>query len=304
MSMKDFFRKHRSLPFVLTGVLSSVTSVAMVLFLIIPIQKIEYQTLLSQALPTTKNVPLHTPGVQTPPLVMAPPPLSVSDVVSKVNESVVAIEVYMNVPVFAYEQLSPQDMFFGFFNPFISRRQVGTELKKVGGGSGFFVTSGGLLVTNRHVVDAEGAQFKVVLATGKSVDATLVMKDEVLDVAILSVAGSGYKALPFGNSAELKVGQQVVAIGFALAEFTNSVSTGVVSGLSRSVTAGDRQGRREVLDGLIQTDAAINPGNSGGPLLNLKGEVIGVNVAVAQGSQSIGFALPGNAVKRIVDMVR
>jgi S1-C subfamily serine protease len=274
----------------------------LIVFVFAPIQKLEYQAMLPQEIPVQKKTQVISPT--NPPTPAVPAPLSVSDVVSKVNESVVAIEVYMNVPVYTYEQVAPSDMFFGFFAPFIARRQVGTELKKVGGGSGFFVSRDGLIVTNRHVVDMEGATFKVVLASGKSVDATLVMKDEMLDVAILSAAGSGYKALSFGNSAELKVGQQVIAIGFALAEFTNSVSSGVISGLSRSVTAENRRGTVEVLDGLIQTDAAINPGNSGGPLLNLKGEVIGVNVAVAQGSQNIGFALPGNAVKKFVDRVR
>jgi serine protease Do len=302
MNVYDFFRKHKSLPFIITGVISSLVSIGFVMFVFAPIQKLEYQALLPQAIPLQKKATVPSPSA--PLSATAPAPLSVSDVVSKVNESVVAIEVYMNAPVYAYEQVTPQDMFFGFFNPFIFRRQVGTELKKVGGGSGFFVSRDGLIVTNRHVVGMEGATFKVVLASGKSVDATLVMKDESLDVAILNAEGGGYKALSFGDSSSLKVGQQVVAIGFALAEFTNSVSSGVISGLSRSVTAGDNQGRTELLSGLIQTDAAINPGNSGGPLLNLKGEVIGVNVAVAQGSQSIGFALPGNAVKKIVDGVR
>jgi len=107
-----------------------------------------------------------------------------------------------------------------------------------------------------------------------------------------------------GDSDSLQIGQSVIAIGNALGEFRNTVSLGVVSGLARSITAGNGFGQSETLDHVIQTDAAINPGNSGGPLLNLSGQVVGVNVAVAQGSQSIGFALPINSVKGAIESVK
>lgn len=297
-----FFKKN--IPFFVTGIISSLFSIAVVLF-IIPFffpQSIPLYPL-GQRVQNTQGAPNEEEELQEISSALIPT-LSVSDVVAKVNDSVVAIEVFREMPVFANEPLSSNDPFFGFFMPFFQRRQVGTELRKIGGGSGFFVSRDGLLVTNRHVVDAEGATFRVVLTSGRTVDATLVARDPVLDVALLRAEGGGYTPLSFGDSSSLQLGEQVIAIGFALAEFTNSVSTGVVSGLSRSVTAGDTRGRFETLDQLIQTDAAINPGNSGGPLLNLRGEVIGVNVAVAQGSQNIGFALPSNAVQQIVNSVR
>ena len=125
-----------------------------------------------------------------------------------------------------------------------------------------------------------------------------------MDIALIKIIGSGYPYLTLGNSDSLDVGQSVIAIGNALGEFRNTVSVGVVSGLARSITAGDESGNSETLDHVIQTDAAINPGNSGGPLLDLSGEVIGVNVAVAQGSQSIGFALPIDSVESAIDSVK
>ena len=120
---------------------------------------------------------------------------------------------------------------------------------------------------------------------------------------MLRVGGS-FPYLTLGNSDSLQVGQSVIAIGNALAEYRNTVSVGVISGLARSVVAGNSSGNTELLDHVIQTDAAINPGNSGGPLLNLSGQVIGVNVAIAQGSQNIGFALPINSVKSAIESVK
>ena len=119
----------------------------------------------------------------------------------------------------------------------------------------------------------------------------------------LRIEGENLPFLEFADSDSLQVGQTVIAIGNALAEFRNTVSVGVVSGLSRSITAGNGQGESEQLEEVIQTDAAINPGNSGGPLLNLRGQVVGVNVAVALGSENIGFALPANLVASIVESI-
>ena len=172
------------------------------------------------------------------------------------------------------------------------------------GGSGFFVSSNGLIVTNRHVVEDKTATYTVLTNDGKKHVATVVARDAVLDIALIKIDGSGYPYLSLGDSGSIDLGQTVIAIGNALGQFRNTVSVGVVSGLSRSITAGDDEsGQSESLDNVIQTDAAINPGNSGGPLLDLNGEVIGVNVAVAQGSQSIGFALPIDTVKSVIDSV-
>jgi len=235
----------------------------------------------------------------------------VVDAVKHSNPAVVAITISKNVPKYEtyYEE---QDPFGGLFggNPFGNmftipqQRQNGTEKKEIGGGSGFFVTENGMIVTNRHVVDDPEAEYAVFTNDGKKHDAKVVAKDSVLDIAIIKVEGNDYSYLDFSDSDKLEIGQSVIAIGNALGEFRNTVSVGVVSGLSRSITAGNGSGKSEVLDHVIQTDAAINPGNSGGPLLNLQGKVIGVNVAVAQGSQNIGFALPVNVVKSVVDSVK
>ena len=230
------------------------------------------------------------------------------DAVKKTNPAVVAITISKEVP--KYETyVNPNtnpfgDMFPGFGFNIPQYRQNGTEKKEIGGGSGFLVTEDGLIVTNKHVVDDKDAIYTVFTNDGKEHEAKVLAKDPVLDIALIKISGSGLPFLALGNSDKIDVGQSVIAIGNALAEFRNTVSVGVVSGLSRSITAGDHSGNSELLDHVIQTDAAINPGNSGGPLLDLSGQVIGVNVAVAQGSQNIGFALPINSIKSAIDSVK
>ncbi len=195
-------------------------------------------------------------------------------------------------------------MFPGFSFNIPQYRQNGTEKKQIGGGSGFFVSNDGLIVTNKHVVDQKNVEYTVFTNNGKKHTAKVVARDPVLDIALIKIEGRDFPYLSFGNSDSLEVGQSVIAIGNALGEFRNTVSVGVVSGLARSITAGDSSGSSEVLDHVIQTDAAINPGNSGGPLLDLSGKVIGVNVAIAQGSQNIGFALPINSVKGAIESIK
>lgn len=236
---------------------------------------------------------------------------AVVETVKKANPAVVAITISKNVLIYEryYESVpSPFESFFGddFFGGFTipQIRQRGTELREIGGGSGFIVSADGYIVTNRHVVDDENAEYTVFTNDGKKYPAKVVARDPALDLAVIKIDASGLPYLPFGDSDSLEVGQTVIAIGNALAEFRNTVSTGIVSGLSRSIVASDRSGNAEALDQLIQTDAAINEGNSGGPLLNLAGEVIGVNVAIASGAENIGFALSSNSVKSVVESVQ
>src|SRR3990167_7280389 len=169
-------------------------------------------------------------------------------------------------------------------------------------GTGFVASDNGVIVTNRHVVSDPNANYTVVTKDGKKLEVEKIYLDPTLDLALVKTKQNGLHGLRMGDSSNLKVGQTVIAIGNALGRFSNTVTTGVVSGLGRSIGAGDPFGREvEVLDDLIQTDAAINPGNSGGPLLNSAGEVIGVNVAVSESAQNIGFAIPINSVKAIID---
>ncbi len=234
----------------------------------------------------------------------------VVDAVKKTNPAVVSIIISKQVPKYeAYvDPNQPQnpfgDLFPGFSFNIPQYRQNGTEKKDIGGGSGFFVSADGLIVTNKHVVDQKDVEYTVFTNDGKKHPAQVVARDPVLDIALIKIEGTGFPYLSLGNSDSLDVGQSVIAIGNALGEYRNTVSVGVISGLARSITAGDATGSSEVLDHVIQTDAAINPGNSGGPLLNLSGQVIGVNVAIAQGSQNIGFALPINSVKGAIESVK
>lgn len=169
-------------------------------------------------------------------------------------------------------------------------------------GTGFAVSDSGVIITNKHVVLNPSISYYIVTGDGKKYEAKRIYRDPVLDLAIVQIDGSNMKPLELGDSSKLKVGQTAIAIGNALGKFTNTVTTGVVSGLGRAVTAGDYfRGGYENLDNLIQTDAAINPGNSGGPLLNSSGQVIGVNIATTEGAQNIGFAIPSNTIKPIID---
>ena len=236
----------------------------------------------------------------------------VVEAVKKTNPAVISIIISKDVPKYETYVDPNQSNPFGNLLPGFSfnipqYRQNGTEKKEIGGGSGFLISADGLIVTNKHVVDQTGAEYTVFTNDGEKHEAVVLARDPVLDIALLKIekkSGKNFTYLSLGDSDNLEIGQSVIAIGNALAEFRNTVSVGVISGLARSVVAGSSSGKTELLDHVIQTDAAINPGNSGGPLLNLSGQVIGVNVAVAQGSQNIGFALPINSIKSAIESVK
>ncbi len=207
---------------------------------------------------------------------------AVISVVEKSSPSVVAIGISRRV-------INP-------FDPFSAPTKEDSTI-----GTGFVVDKRGIIVTNKHVVSEPG-NYSVITRDNQKYEVRKIYRDPVLDMAIVEIEGSDLPAIEMGDSSKLKVGQTLIAIGNALGRFTNTVTTGVVSGLGRKVTTGDPfSGYAESLDNLIQTDAAINPGNSGGPLLNSAGYVIGVNVATTSGAQNIGFAIPINAVKAVVD---
>ncbi|OGK23813.1 hypothetical protein A2954_02970 [Candidatus Roizmanbacteria bacterium RIFCSPLOWO2_01_FULL_37_12] len=190
------------------------------------------------------------------------------------------------------------------FNPFSPFRRIPGRQQNVDQniGSGFIISSDGLIITNKHVVSDSDATYKVLSNDNKKYDITKIYRDPLNDLAILKINATGLKPLKLGSSNNLKLGQMAIAIGTPLGEFTNTVTVGIISGLGRGITAGSPfEGYVEKLDNVIQTDAAINPGNSGGPLLNSKGQAVGVNVALAQEGQNIGFALPIDIVKTLID---
>ncbi len=214
----------------------------------------------------------------------------VIDVVKKVGPSVVTVSATQ--PARQIIQFSP----FGG----ISQRNEDSSPQDIG--TGFVVSEDGLIITNKHVVADAGLKYQVNSADGKTYEVKEVIRDPNNDIAVLKIDASNLRPVELGDSSNLQVGQFVIAIGTALGEFRNTVTTGVVSGLGRGIDAGSSyQGYVERLDNVIQTDAAINPGNSGGPLLNSAGQVVGINVAVAQGADNIAFAIPINTVKDALD---
>lgn len=176
-----------------------------------------------------------------------------------------------------------------------ARDIFGQVTEQQGGGTGFIITNDGLILTNKHVAQA-GESLTVLMADAKTYDAKVVALDPTNDLAILKIEASGLPVVDLGDSDDLQVGQWVVAIGNALGQLQNTVTAGVISARERQLTAGSGNDQ-EQLSNLLQTDAAINPGNSGGPLVNLAGQVIGINTAIAGNAQSIGFAIPINQAK-------
>lgn len=222
--------------------------------------------------------------------------MDVVDVVDQVGPSVVTIGIKKTQKVY--------DPFADFYDPFgiFNFPQQEPKIQNVEEdiGSGFIISPDGLIVTNKHVVSDPNASYRVFMKDNKLYEVQKIYRDQTNDLAILKVdiPKEELKPVELGDSSKIKVGQFVIAIGTALGEFRNTVTTGVISGLGRGIQTGNPfGGYTESLDNVIQTDAAINPGNSGGPLLNSSGQVIGVNVAIASGAENISFALPINLVK-------
>lgn len=238
--------------------------------------------------------------------------------VKEISPAVVSIIISKDLPIFEEYFEWPFEEFFGpgpFEFQVPQYRQKGIEKQEIGGGTGFVVSQDGLVLTNKHVVLDEEAEYTVLTNDGRKFSAKVLAKDPVQDLAVLKIEqeketnNEGKVVLkPFpvaklGDSNKLQIGQTVIAIGNALGEFRNTVSVGVISGLGRTITASGGS-FIEILEDVIQTDAAINRGNSGGPLLNLKGEVIGINTAMALEAQSIGFAIPINKAKKDIEQIK
>ena len=221
----------------------------------------------------------------------------ITNVVEKSIPSVVTVSIKKTTSTSDYFTIDPFDLFSPFRRVPGQKKQIVQNI-----GSGFVIADNGLILTNKHVVSDEEAEYQIITSDKKKYDVKKIYRDPLNDLAILKIDNSSLKPLPLGDSSKLKLGQLVIAIGTPLGEFTNTVTQGIISGLGRGITAGSVfEGYVEKLDNVIQTDAAINPGNSGGPLLNSKGEVIGINTAIAQEGQNIGFAIPVNIAKNLIE---
>lgn len=218
----------------------------------------------------------------------------ISSIAKKVGPSVVSVDVTSQ---------GQAESFFGF---------DGAPTEEQSAGTGIIIEKSGLIITNRHVVPAGVTEVGVTLSDGTTLEDVSVVgrtsDSDPLDIAFLKVNDTKGKTLTpakLGDSSKVVIGDSVIAIGNALGQFQNTVTSGIISGHGRNIQAGSASGNdTEDLQNLFQTDAAINQGNSGGPLMNMNGEVIGINTAVASGdAQNIGFAIPINDVKGVIDSV-
>lgn len=262
---------------------------------------------LRQNLPASQRIAQGSPEGQDGYLAETAQEERIIQVVKDVSPAVVSIILTRDEPVFEQILRDPFEDFFGGPSPFQIREleQKGTEKREIGGGSGFLVSEDGMIFTNKHVVLHDDVEYTVLTKDGESYAAEVLARDPVQDLAVIKIEGSSpFPFVELGNSDKLEIGQSVITIGNALGEFRNTVSVGVISGLGRTITASDGQGFLETIEDVVQTDAAINRGNSGGPLLNLAGEVVGVNTATVMNAQNIGFAIPSNRARRGLYQVR
>lgn len=229
------------------------------------------------------------------------PKYSIVEIAKKVCPAVITIVVSKDLPKVEGFYFLP----FGGRDFVVPKFEKGKEKTKVGGGSGFIVSEDGYVLTSQHVVADQEADYAVILEPTKKYPAKVISRDPISDIAILKIRDKKFPYLELGDSDKIKLGEAVVAVGNALGEFHDTVSSGIVSGMSRAITAfSGFTAQAAQLRGLIQTDAAINPGNSGGPLVDMEGKVIGINTAMVMGAQNIGFAIPINYAKRDLEEVR
>ncbi len=226
---------------------------------------------------------------------------SIIDVVKKASPAVVSIVASKDVSKFQSYGFDPfsDDFFAPFFQAPRTPKPSQPNIQQVSSGSGFFISADGMIVTNKHVIDDSSASYTAITSDGKKYQAKVLVSDPRNDIALIKIEGKDFPFLSLADSSKIQIGQTVVAIGNSLGQYQNTVTTGIVSGIGRSITAGGI-GESENLEGVIQTDAAINPGNSGGPLLNIAGQVIAINTAIDRQGQLVGFAIPSNDIQRAI----
>jgi len=219
---------------------------------------------------------------------------TIVEIAKKVCPAVISVIVSKDLP--------KAENFYSF--PYAGKK-LRTEKTKIGGGSGFIISENGYVFTSNHVVSDTSADYTVVVDPKRKYPAKVLSRNPINDTAVLKIDGEKLPFLEMDDSDKIELGEEVLAVGNALGEFTDTLSAGIVSGLSRFITAfGGIENQMQNLRGLIQTDAAINPGNSGGPLINMEGKVIGINTAMIAGAQNIGFAIPINYAKKDLEEVK
>ena len=233
-------------------------------------------------------------------------PISTADNLRLDDQEATVTSIKKTIPavvsIIIYDQIQTTTI-----NVNTGERKTEKEKLERGSGTGFLISPDGLILTNKHVVNAgqEGtAEYRVILNSGKQYYAQLIGKDPINDLAVLKIFDKDLPFVELGDSDKLQIGTTVIAIGNALGRYQNSATKGIVSGLGRSLSASDRSGGEEFLDNVIQTDAQINLGNSGGPLIDLEGKVVGVNVAMDGSGTAIGFAIPVNDARTVIRSVR
>lgn len=229
---------------------------------------------------------------------MFKPKSQIAQIAKKVCPAVVSVVVSKDLPKVEDFYSFP----YGgkeYIMPMVQNGKSITEKTQVGGGSGFIVSRDGYVMTSNHVVSDLQADYTVIVDPKHKYSARVLSRDPINDIAILKISGKHFPFVELADSNRIDLGEDVVAIGNPLGEFSDTLSAGIVSGLSRYISAyGGLENQMQNLRGLIQTDAAINPGNSGGPLVNMQGKAIGINTAMIMGAQNIGFAIPINYAKK------
>lgn len=228
--------------------------------------------------------------------------LPITKIVRKVCPAVITVAVRKDLPKIEASYNFP------FGDKGLSIPKVESSKKeevKIGGGSGFIVSKDGMVITSSHIISDNEASYSIILEPTIKYPAKILSRDPINDIAILKIEGDNFPFLNLGDSSKVELGEKVIAVGNPLGEFYDTVSAGIISGLSRLITAHSNFSEKSTrLKGLIQTDAAINPGNSGGPLIDMEGKVIGINTAMVMGGQNLGFAIPINYAKRDLKEVK
>jgi len=230
------------------------------------------------------------------------PKSPIVDIAKKVCPAVITIVISKDLPKIEGFYLMPYEG-KGVILPKFKKGKK--ESTKIGGGSGFIISEDGYVLTSGHVVSDPDADYTIIIDPENKYQAKILARDPINDIAVLKIKGKNLTYVELGDSNEIELGEDVLAVGNPLGEFHDTLSSGIVSGMSRFIQATNHITQEsQRLRGLIQTDAAINPGNSGGPLINMEGKVIGINTAAVIGAQNIGFAIPINYAKKDLEEVK